>query len=65
MTVTVNDSESNDRIQFKIIYLNSKTNRKHNVDATEELQDLTKKCWGSNKQKQEKESQNNLQNKIH
>ena len=65
MTVTVNDSESNDRIQFKIFYLNSKTNRKYNVDATEELQDLTKKYWCSNKQKQEKESQNNLQNKIH
>ena len=65
MTVTVNDSESNNRIQFKIICLNSKTNRKHNVDATEELQDLTKKYWGSSKQKQEKESQNHLQNKIH
>ena len=33
----INESESNDRIQFKIIHLKSKTNRKENFDATEEL----------------------------
>ena len=32
----------NDRIQFKIIHLKSKTNREENFDATEELHDLTK-----------------------
>lgn len=40
MTVTVNDSESNDRIQFKIIHLKSKKIREENFDATEKLWDL-------------------------
>ena len=38
----INESESNDRIQFKIIHLKSKMNREENFDRTEELQDLTK-----------------------
>ena len=38
----INDSESSDRIRFKIIHLKSKTNREENFDATEELPDLTK-----------------------
>ena len=33
----INETESNDRIQFKIIHLKSKTNREENFDATEEL----------------------------
>ena len=38
----INESEKNDRIQFKIIHLKSKVNREVNFDTTEELQDLTK-----------------------
>ena len=38
----INESESNDIIQFKIIHLKSKTNREENFGATEELRDLTK-----------------------
>ena len=33
----INESELNDRIQFKIIHLKSKTNREENFDAMEEL----------------------------
>ena len=33
----INESESNDRIQFRIIHLKSKMNREENFDATEEL----------------------------
>ena len=35
----INESESNDGIQFKIIYLMSKTNKEESFDATEELRD--------------------------
>ena len=38
----INESELNDRIQFKIIHLKSKTNREENFDATEELYNLTR-----------------------
>ena len=38
----INENESNDRIQFKIIHLKSKTNREEKFDGMEELQDLTK-----------------------
>ena len=38
----INESELNDRIQFKIIHLKSKTNWEENFDATEELYNLTR-----------------------
>ena len=38
----INESELNNRIEFKIIHLRSKTNREENFDAMEELRDLTK-----------------------
>ena len=38
----INESESKDRIQLKIIHLKSKTNREKIFDVTEELRDLTK-----------------------
>ena len=38
----INESDSNDRIQFKIIHVKSKANREENFDATEELRVLTK-----------------------
>ena len=38
----VNESESNDRIQFKIIHLKSKTDREENFDVTDLICDLTK-----------------------
>ena len=38
----INKSETNDRIQFKIIHLKSKRNREETFDATEELHDLIK-----------------------
>ena len=38
----INESQLNDRIQFKIIHLKSKKNREENFDATGEVWDLTK-----------------------
>ena len=38
----INKRETNDRIQFEIIHLKSRTNSKETFDATEELHDLNK-----------------------
>ena len=38
----INTSKTNDRIQFKIIHLKSKTNREENFDATVELHNLSR-----------------------
>ena len=38
----INKREKNDRIQFEIIHLKSRTNSKETFDATEELHDLNK-----------------------
>ena len=48
----IDESESNNRIQFKIVHLKSKTNREENFDAMEKLRDLTKnKTSGSEKKR--------------
>ena len=38
----INENETTDKIQFKIIHLNRKTNRAENLDATTELHNLMK-----------------------
>ena len=38
----INESKTTDKIQFKIIYRKSKTNREENLDVTRELRNLTK-----------------------
>ena len=37
----INNSSSENKIQFKVIHLKSKTNKKETFDATEELHNLT------------------------
>ena len=41
-TKRINESETTDKIQFKIIHLKSKTNKEENLDATVELCNLMK-----------------------
>ena len=42
ITQCINSSKTDDRIQFKIIHLKSKTNSEETFDATKELRDLNK-----------------------
>ena len=60
----INENESNDRIQFKIIHLKSKTNKEENFDMTEEIQDSTKNSRHKNKWKREKKSLPQAQNLL-
>ena len=61
----INKNESNDRIQFKIIHLKSKTNREENFDTIEELLDLTKNNGVATNRSEEKELEHfSLQNPL-
>ena len=55
----INDSESNDRIQFKIIHLKSKMNREKNFNVTGTSR-LDKNNGTKNQWKRGKKSYNNL-----
>ena len=50
----------NNRIQFKIIHLKSKTKREENFDATEELCDLSKNNDATTSGNEKKEREQSL-----
>ena len=50
----------NNRIQFKIIHLESKTKREENFDATEELRDLSKNNDATTSGNEKKELEQSL-----
>ena len=50
----------NNRIQFKIIHLKSKTKREENFDATEELCDLSKNNDATTSRNEKKEREQSL-----
>ena len=57
-------SETNDRIQFKIIHLKIKTNSEKTFDVTEELRDLNKNNGTGTSGGSKKESYNNFWNEL-